>query len=520
MATLTRTRPKRSKRAQPRTVNTTIQGEGAMASSEQDQNQLGVHIVAPSNDDFTPPGLHLRGVITEDDLGEDRSKKLSSLRGSKTCNLSTRRTPTEPELLSPLAPLTPETHFSRTTPNRGSTIPPIPSRGFPSPKERESSTSPTQMSEGAWIRRRHDKAADRQHQEEGLDKELELEQFAELAGEVMINCLEGTGYDTQSLKQQMSDLARGFTSQYLSRRRTPAPTTPLKLHQDLPRQDLTEPSGTVQQKKSVHYDGTSRVALQQFRNGSIRDGVYTNIPDQGITFDKDGYPIDRHSESNRNSHREGKKLRMSSHPAQSHAGNRGNPGRDRGDSNNDSSYDEESEDEENKSLPPMDEEEEFDKEISILRTPTRSRDYTSPRRMMPGSSRVQRYLESQTRSHSYKWNHTDELNSYQDKGTRRPSKYLKAMHRKIHEQINSKVSVPVEAPVGSRSGPKVSSPPKFGGSVDTEEFECWLSTLLWWLKVNKVCGLELDSEHVEFAAIHLEGIMLTQFEDNIDSVYR
>ena len=67
------------------------------------------------------------------------------------------------------------------------------------------------MSEGAWIRRRHDKPADRQHQEEGLDKELELEQFAELAGEVMINCLEGTGYDTQSLKQQMSDLARGFT---------------------------------------------------------------------------------------------------------------------------------------------------------------------------------------------------------------------------------------------------------------------------------------------------------------------
>ena len=70
----------------------------------------------------------------------------------------------------------------------------------------------TQMSEGAWIRCCHDKAADRQHQEEGPDDEFELEQFAELAGEVAINCLEGTGYDTQSLLQQMSDLARGFAS--------------------------------------------------------------------------------------------------------------------------------------------------------------------------------------------------------------------------------------------------------------------------------------------------------------------
>ena len=80
---------------------------------------------------------------------------------------------------------------------------------------------------------------------------------------------------------------------------------------------------------------------------------------------------------------------MSSHPGQSHAGNGGNPGGDGGDSNGDSSYDEKSEDEENESLPPTDEEEEFDEEISILCTPTHSRDYTSPRCMTPGSSRVQ-----------------------------------------------------------------------------------------------------------------------------------
>ena len=112
MATLTRTRPKRAKRAQPETVNTTVQGESTLASLEQDQSQLGAHIVAPSNDDFAPPGLHLRGVIMEDDLGEDRSKKSSSLRGSKMRELSTRKNPIEPALLSPLVPLMPETHYS------------------------------------------------------------------------------------------------------------------------------------------------------------------------------------------------------------------------------------------------------------------------------------------------------------------------------------------------------------------------------------------------------------------------
>ena len=42
-------------------------------------------------------------------------------------------------------------------------------------------------------------------QEEGSDKELKLMQFAELAGEVVINCLEETGYDTQSLISKIKD---------------------------------------------------------------------------------------------------------------------------------------------------------------------------------------------------------------------------------------------------------------------------------------------------------------------------
>ena len=89
-------------------------------------------------------------------------------------------------------------------------------------------------------------------------------------------------------------------------------------------------------------------------------GVYTNIPDQGITFNKNGYPIDSYSQSNCDSHHEDKRLRASSHPALSHAGDGRNPGGNGRDSNGDSSNDEESKDKENESLPPTDEEEEFD----------------------------------------------------------------------------------------------------------------------------------------------------------------
>ena len=47
--------------------------------------------------------------------------------------------------------------------------------------------------------------ADKQHQEEGSDEKLELEQFAELAGKVAINCLEGTGYNTHPVAEATNE---------------------------------------------------------------------------------------------------------------------------------------------------------------------------------------------------------------------------------------------------------------------------------------------------------------------------
>jgi len=94
------------------------------------------------------------------------------------------------------------------------------------------------------------------------------------------------------------------------------------------------------------------------------------------------------------------------------------------------------------------------------------------------------------------------------------------MHSKFHEQIDNKVSTLRESTPDKKSGPRVPTPPSYGGSADTETFERWLNSLLRWLRVGKVCGSELDSERIEYTGMYLEGTALSWFEDNVDGVYR
>jgi hypothetical protein len=97
---------------------------------------------------------------------------------------------------------------------------------------------------------------------------------------------------------------------------------------------------------------------------------------------------------------------------------------------------------------------------------------------------------------------------------------LRDIHIKIHRQIDSKVSVSTNINAsGGKNGPRVPNPPKYGGLPDTEGFEHWLNALLWWLKVNKICGPELDSDCIEFTAMFLENTALTWFVDSIDGAY-
>jgi hypothetical protein len=81
-------------------------------------------------------------------------------------------------------------------------------------------------------------------------------------------------------------------------------------------------------------------------------------------------------------------------------------------------------------------------------------------------------------SHAQHSGFTVELEAYRDIGQRHPSKFLQAMHSRIHRLIDEKVSWPADMNLVGKNGPRVPTPPKYGGAEDTEEFERWLSSLL------------------------------------------
>jgi hypothetical protein len=65
----------------------------------------------------------------------------------------------------------------------------------------------------------------------------------------------------------------------------------------------------------------------------------------------------------------------------------------------------------------------------------------------------------------------------------------------------------------------VPTPPSYNGEGDSEVYERWLSTLLRWLRMNKICGAEYDEEHIVYILMYLEGDALLWFNDNIDGFH-
>ena len=376
------------------------------------------------------------------------------------------------------------------------------------------------MSKSARLRQREEKQPlEAQPWGEESDIDAEAKHFTQLATDLYIHCRDAKDFEPQRLEDQLQELARNYASNF-SCRPDPRPTSPHSTQQaeqgipntekhNSPCQDT--PKGPS--KKKVHYFEKDRIALQRIRDGDLRDGQSTSIPDQGIRFDKEGHPWDKGDHNNR---RDRPPPGRTNQPAQSHAGRGGNPGGD-GDgsdtsgSSPDSSYNETSD----------------ETTVSSSRT-----EEDIPRHASPGYRRGERTRSrsrrnpsgnsiSRHRTSSPYWSTTSHPNSYQEKGSSHPSKYLRDIHKKIHRQIDSKVAVSSDIMAsGGKNGPRVPNPPKYGGLPDTEGFECWLNALLWWLKVNKICSPELDSDHMEFTAMFLENTALTWFEDSVDGAYR
>ena len=117
----------------------------------------------------------------------------------------------------------------------------------------------------------------------------------------------------------------------------------------------------------VHYDGASKVALQQFCDGAICEGQHTNIPDQGIWFDPEGFPFEEVNPSREPSHtltlRPSQQGQGGRDDTPGHRGSRGNGNGDGGDDDDSPSSGSDSEDED---TPPPSNKEDDIEELSLL----------------------------------------------------------------------------------------------------------------------------------------------------------
>jgi hypothetical protein len=374
----------------------------------------------------------------------------------------------------------------------------------------------TLMSEGACLRRHAEKKA---VEEKAWPEKVEEDEvnpwvkYTQFINKICTSyCQDVVNFNPIFLQQQLKALADNF----------PYKHTPMPVPEEFPQPEMSWPeylgrenldsSAEVSSKKKVHHDAMNRIMLQWYHDGAIHDGMSTNISDQGIRFNKEGNPWDKNDPS---SHDEHHKNKSSEKPVRSPAGYRGAPGgdepRDESSSDESSSYKSSHGGGSSKSsLSP-------DEGSSLPTSPGiqwRIGKLCSPQDKT-GSKTSKSYRET-----AYKQSHTRGTDVYRDKGLHKQSKYVKAMHDKFHWQIDSKVSVLCESPnMGGKHGPWVPNPLKYGGKQDTKEFECWLNGLLRWLKVNKICGLENNSDCIEFTAMFLENNMLSWFEDNVNRVY-
>ena len=271
----------------------------------------------------------------------------------------------------------------------------------------------------------------------------------------------------------------------------------------------------------------TRVAVQRLRDRAVREGKDSRFRDQGIEFDGQNGAYERSTRPSARDRRENRETSQGG-PSNAPRKNGGPPGGN-SDGSDDPDYDPPSSEDSTSTQPPSETEDDVEEEITLLQTPNtpsnnRRSTQTQPRspsgQPTDNTARLQNYLDTQPRLRPYQRGHTVELDSYRDKGTRRKSKYLIAIHAKLHRTIDEKVSKPSETTVNSKNGPRVPTPPMYKGEEDTEKYEHWLSSLLRWLRVNKICGPDLDADRVEYAAMYLEGTALTWFNDNVDGLYR
>jgi hypothetical protein len=132
------------------------------------------------------------------------------------------------------------------------------------------SPSPPPMGERSRQKRQEEKKPEK-NSSPGRE-EIQATQFASLAQDLIHGYLDQTSYDPSRLERELKELALGFSDQIHCESDGRAQMTPLREESDpqVPHQSgnsVTQAGAPTTQtipKKVVHYDGASKVALQQF----------------------------------------------------------------------------------------------------------------------------------------------------------------------------------------------------------------------------------------------------------------
>jgi hypothetical protein len=61
-------------------------------------------------------------------------------------------------------------------------------------------------------------------------------------------------------------------------------------------------------------------------------------------------------------------------------------------------------------------------------------------------------------------------------------------------------------------------PKAYSGDEDIEQFDGWLHSMLWWMKINHYAGPECEHDRITLTAMYLDEKAKTWFNDNVEGV--
>jgi len=98
--------------------------------------------------------------------------------------------------------------------------------------------------------------------------------------------------------------------------------------------------------------------------------------------------------------------------------------------------------------------------------------------------------------------------------------YLKGIHCSYHQLVDEQVKIPLHT---TGSGIKLLSirvplPKAYSGDKDIKQFDGWLHSMLWWMKINHYAGPEHEHDHIMLTVMYLDEKAKTWFNDNVEGI--